>query len=364
MSSQSAVRRDRLRRKLRKAEVDALLVTNCHNVTYLSGFTGEDSWLIVGRDNDLLISDSRFRTQLGEECVDLEARIRPRTLSLVDAAADSLGKMKIAHVGVEAASVSLATHEVLAAGLTSAKLVPLLGMVEELREIKDKGEVAAIRRAIYQAEKSMGVITAAMTKDQTEREIAGNIEHELRRFGGRNCSFEPIVAVGPRSALPHAPPTNRRIGESDFVLVDWGAREDLYVSDLTRVFVTGRISPKLERIYGVVLKAQRRAIESMKPGVSMGAVDLVARSTIEKAGFGKQFGHGLGHGIGLEVHEAPRLAEGNDRQLKPGMVITVEPGIYLPGWGGVRIEDDVLITRNGHRVLSSITKELEACIIR
>ncbi len=163
--------------------------------------------------------------------------------------------------------------------------------------------------------------------------------------------------------LPHAPPTHRGMGESDFVLIDWGACERLYISDLTRLFVTGRISPKLERIYTVVRTAQRRAIESIKPGISMGAVDLAARSVIEEAGFGKNFGHGLGHGIGLEVHEAPRLADKVQKLLEPGMVVTVEPGIYLPGWGGVRIEDDILVTKDGHEVLSGMSTELEDCLV-
>ncbi len=209
----------------------------------------------------------------------------------------------------------------------------------------------------------MGVVRASLTGSQTEREVAANIEHEIRRFGGRGCSFEPIVAVGARAALPHAPPTERQMREADFVLIDWGAREGLYVSDLTRVFVTGRISPKLERVYEVVLKAQLRAIETLRPGVRMADVDRAARSVIEQAGFGERFGHGLGHGIGLAVHEAPRLVDQNQQELKPGMVITVEPGIYLPGWGGVRIEDDVLITRDGHEVLSSLPKSLDSSLI-
>ncbi|MEM7314112.1 MAG: Xaa-Pro peptidase family protein, partial [Planctomycetota bacterium] len=291
--------------------------------------------------------------------------IRPRTTSLAAAVCDCARKQKVGSLGVESSDVTMALHEVLTTQLSATTIVGVSDVVEELREIKDKSEIEAIRRAVRLAEKSIGVIRASLTADQSELQIAANIEHEIRRFGGVGCSFPPIVAVGPRAALPHAPPTNREVGESDFTLIDWGAREQeqLYISDLTRVFVTGRISPKLERVYGIVLKAQKNAIKAVRPGVSMGVVDAAARNTIHKAGFGKQFGHGLGHGIGLDVHEAPRLIDKEERQLKPGMVITIEPGIYLPGWGGVRIEDDILVTKDGHEVLSSVPKELEDCVI-
>ena len=171
------------------------------------------------------------------------------------------------------------------------------------------------------------------------------------------------MAVGPRSALPHAAPTQQLIGEADFVLIDWGAVRSQYMSDLTRLLVTGKISPKLRKVYGVVFKAQRQAIASIKPGKLLEEVDAVARRVIARAGFGKYFGHGLGHGVGLEIHEAPRLAPGQKMPLRAGMLVTVEPGIYLPKWGGVRIEDDVLVTRNGHEVLTSVEKDLDDCLV-
>jgi Xaa-Pro aminopeptidase len=208
------------------------------------------------------------------------------------------------------------------------------------------------------------VIRASLRPEQTEFQVAAELEYQIRRFGGAACSFPPIVAVGPRAALPHATPGQKRIGEGDFTLIDWGARSPLYVSDLTRVLVTGKISPKLERIYGVVLKAQLAAIAAVRPGALACDVDGAARTVIEQAGYGRYFGHGTGHGIGLDIHEHPRLATSQKQPLKAGTVITIEPGIYLPGWGGVRIEDDVLITRDGHEVLTAgLGKQLEQCMI-
>ncbi len=356
-------RRDRARRKLKNNGVDALLVSSVANVTYLTGFTGEDSFLVVGKHKDVLVSDTRFSVQLSEECPDMDTAIRPRTKSLLTATAEVVTKMKVSKLAIESDSMSVATYESITDKLPTAKLIGVQGIVESMREIKDRHEIQRIRDAVWQAEKAIGVIRASLVGGQTELQVAADMEHQIRRFGGLGCSFPPIVAVGPRAALPHAPPSHCQIDESDFVLIDWGANEGLYVSDLTRVFVTGRISPKLELIYGVVLKAQRQAIEKIGPGVSMGDVDAAARSVIEQAGYGKRFGHGLGHGIGLQVHEAPRLVDKQQRPLRPGMVVTVEPGIYLPGWGGVRIEDDVLVTRDGHEVLSDLPKDLADCVV-
>ena len=213
------------------------------------------------------------------------------------------------------------------------------------------------------AEKAFGVVRASFRPDKTEKQIADELECQLRLFGAASSSFATIVGVGPRAALPHATVTDRPISSSDFVLIDWGADGGLYKSDLTRVLVTGRISPKLERVYRVVLEAQRVGIEAIRPGVIAEEVDRAARQVIFEAGFGRYFGHGLGHGLGLDVHEAPRLAADSRVVLRPGMVVTVEPGIYLPGWGGVRIEDDVLVTRTGYEVLTSVPKELEEVVV-
>jgi Xaa-Pro aminopeptidase len=196
--------------------------------------------------------------------------------------------------------------------------------------------------------------------EATELRVAHELEHAMRRLGALRASFEPIVAAGRRSALPHARATAAPIGAGGFVLVDWGASDvSGYKSDLTRLIATDKISPKLAKIYRVVLKAQRRGIEVVRPGAKCADVDAAARAVITNSGYGKNFGHGLGHGIGLEIHEGPRVNPRSEETLAPGMVITIEPGIYLPGWGGVRIEDDVLVTRDGFEVLSTLAKELE-----
>jgi Xaa-Pro aminopeptidase len=363
MSERHAARRDRVRRTLAKHKVTALLLTDFTNVTYLTGFTGEDSYLLVREDGDLLISDARFTTQIEEECPGLEMHIRKPGTSMLKALSKVLHQAKISRLAVEADSMTLALRDGVVQELPKLEVHPTSGIVERLRRIKDRQEIAEIRKAVWYAEKAFGVLRATLRPEKTEKQVADELEMQLRLFGAKGCSFPTIVAVGPRAALPHARPTNRCLGESDFVLVDWGADGGLYKSDLTRVLVTGRISPKLERVYRVVLNAQLQAIAAIRPGIAACEVDRVAREAIAAAGFGRCFGHGLGHGIGLQVHEAPRMASNSRVLLQPGMVVTVEPGVYLPGWGGVRIEDDVLVTRSGHEVLTRAAKQLEDVVL-
>jgi Xaa-Pro aminopeptidase len=356
-------RRDRLRHLFRHDGAEALLVTNFTNVTYLTGFTGDDSYLLVHSRGETLISDPRYTTQLGEECPGLDLFIRPPGLTMPKALGKVIRRAKIGHLGAEADSMTLGLRDRIAAELPRSEIVPLGGLVERLRERKDAEEVARIREAVWYAEKAFGVLRATLRPEKTEKQIADELEQQLRLFGARGCSFPTIVAAGSRAALPHARATGNPIGDVDFVLVDWGADGNLYKSDLTRVLVTGKISPKLERIYGVVLKAQQLAMAAIRPGAVAQEVDAIARGVIAEAGFGRYFGHGLGHGLGLEIHEAPRLAAKVPTVLRPGMVVTVEPGIYLPGWGGVRIEDDVLVTRTGYEVLTSAPKSLEEMVV-
>jgi len=359
-----AARRDKLRKAVRKTEAEALLVNNFTNVTYLTGFTGDDSYLLLGDDWEVMLTDGRYTTQLEEECPGLELRARKPGVHMHEAVVKAVKRAKVGRLGIEAESMTVAQRDKLAEGLPKVELVATSGLVEELRVVKDRWEIGRIREAARVAEKAFAVVRATLRPEMTEKFVADELEHQIRLFGARSSSFPNIVAVGHSAALPHAVPGERTLGESELLLVDWGADAGQYKSDLTRVLATGKISPKFERIYEVVLEAQTRAIAAIRPGVKAQDVDQVARRVIADAGYGRRFGHGLGHGIGLEVHEAPRLSAKSETVLKAGMVVTVEPGIYLPGWGGIRIEDDVLVTRDGHEVLTHVGKQLSEIAVR
>ncbi|MFM2096351.1 MAG: hypothetical protein RIS70_3475 [Planctomycetota bacterium] len=358
-------RRQKLRKLLKAAGIPSLLVSETNNVSYLTGFTGDASCLLLTPSDAIVLSDGRFIEQLERECPDLDAEIRLPGTTFPELLERTVGKLKLKlqSIGLEADVTTLSTHEQLVRQLPNVNWVSTRGLVEGLREIKDAEELAAIRRAIDVAQRAFAVMRAKLLPSNTEKDLADELDHQIRQFGGAGCCFEPIVGVGPNGALPHYRAGLVRIEESPFVLIDWGARVGQYISDLTRVLVTGKIPPKLERLYGVVLTAQLRAIEAIRPGVPLEEVDAAARKVIEKAGFGPHFTHGLGHGIGMAVHESPRMAVKQRQTLKAGMVVTVEPGIYLPGWGGIRIEDDILVTRTGHEVLSSVPKALEDCVV-
>ena len=367
-------RRDKLRNLLKEKSLDALLVTEERNVTYLTGFTGDSSFLVIGQSaggkRELLLTDHRYTQQLEDECPGLELAVRGPGVKQSEFTAETLAKFKLPALGIESEAMSVATFEKLREKLSATKLARTENLVESLRESKDQGEIDEIREAIRIAERAFAVIRNSLRLGRSEKEVADELEYQIRLFGGTCGAFPSIIGVGPRAALPHGRPLQgSKIGDHGFVLIDWGARGRLYHSDLTRVLTTGKlcpqhkVEPKLQEVYGVVLAAQRAAIDAIRPGAIMKNVDAAARDVIDRAGFGKNFGHSLGHGIGLAVHEQPRLAPDQDRPLAAGMVVTVEPGIYLPGWGGVRIEDDVLVTEDGCEVLTSVPKELDACAV-
>jgi Xaa-Pro aminopeptidase len=355
-------RRELLTRKLRDQDLDAMLITKFVNVTYLTGFTGDDSYLLLTRDKAVLLSDSRYAEQLGEECSGLELEIRRTPTTMTESLAGVCQSCRVGTVAVEGESMTLAHRDRLAQAMPKISWKPVAAWVEDLRAIKDEDEVAEIRRSIALAEEVFAELKANLRGDQSERGLAADLEHRIRHRGGRGCAFSPIVAAGPRAALPHAQVTDATVAGHPLLLVDWGAKAGLYCSDLTRVLALDRISPRLQEVYEVVLEAQLRAISAVRAGVLMSDVDAAARGYIAEAGHGDHFGHGLGHGFGLEIHENPRLTPSENRPLEAGMVITIEPGVYLPGWGGVRIEDDVLVTANGCEVLTSATKELSDCV--
>ena len=358
-----STRREKLQKKLARNGCDGLLINHRPNIRYLTGFTGEDAFLLVTRDRNLLVSDERFRQQITQECPDLSAAFRGPGGSTLRVAAKAAKDQGLRNLGVESDSIPLNWYSSLVDDLSKTKVLATSNQVESLREIKDRQEIVALRRSVKIAERAFAVLRAELTESSTELELAWAIESHIRKFGGEGCSFPPIVASGPRAALPHAEPTTGQIGEHPFLLVDWGATYDEYCSDLTRMIVVGKTPPKFAKIYKIVLEAQLAAIDAIAPGVPLKDIDAVARTVIGDAGYGKKFGHGLGHGIGLEIHEAPSIAFSQNRPLKPGMVVTIEPGIYLPRWGGIRIEDDILVTKNGHEVLTTVPSNLESTML-
>ncbi len=357
-------RRGRLRKAMAKVGVDSLLVTDFNNVTYLTGFGGDDSYLFVRADGETLLTDGRYVTQLEEECPDLDLDVRKPGVPMLHAVVRILNAANVSRLGVEGDTMTVGLEDKIADKLPSIAIVPTSGLVEKLRQVKDKDEIELTKKAIWYAERAFEVIRAGLRPDQSEKEICDALEYQYRVFGAKGASFPSIIGVGARAALPHGTPGQTRVEESDFILIDWGATDakGQYRSDLTRTLVTGKIPPKFAKVYKTVLEAQTKAIEAIKPGVVCHDIDAIARGVIADAGFGKRFTHGLGHGVGLVIHENPRFAAKNQTVLKPGMIMTVEPGVYFPGWGGIRIEDDVLVTRNGYEVLTHTPRQLEECI--
>lgn len=328
-------RRTQVCRQFREHDVEGLLVTNEKNVSYLTGFTGEDSYLLLDKKRAILISDSRFTTQIQEECPQLKTSIRGPGQTMSGTVSKLVNQSGISNLGIESSSLTVQIFETLGVAMKTGHLVPVDSLVENIRLIKDRDEIALIKEAVEQAERGFEAMKASLIGEDTELQVAHQLEQWMRRFGASGNSFPSIIAVGPRSALPHARPTEGLISGSGFLLVDWGADHPSgYKSDLTRMIVTGKVSSKLEKIYKLVLKANEKAIEAVRPGVRCRDVDSVARKVIEQGGYGKKFGHGLGHGLGLDVHEGPRVGPTSETVLEPGMIITIEPGIYLPGWGG------------------------------
>jgi Xaa-Pro aminopeptidase len=365
-----AARRRDLAKQLKPLGLDALLVSNPVNVTYLTGFTGEASYLVVGRNRQLLITDGRFTEQLADECPDLPLAVRPPTITAPPYVAKVLSDLGFHGVGFESRHVTVALLETWRELAPAIDWSPQAGLVEAMRVIKDDDEVRQIREAIAIAERAYAMFRAMLAPEASERELCDALEQYVRKAGGTGTSFPSIVAAGPRSALAHAPPTAQTVASADWLLVDWGAAGVYYKSDLTRLLVTRRswfrprkersADPKLAKVYAAVLHAQERAIAAVRPGVGAKAVDAAARAALAEAGFEKAFTHGLGHGLGLQVHEAPDLRASSADVLQSGMVVTIEPGVYLPGWGGVRIEDDILVTPAGCDRLTTLPRDFAA----
>jgi Xaa-Pro aminopeptidase len=366
-------RRQKLLRCLASESLDALLITSPINVSYLTGFSGDSSYLLVGHDRSVLVSDSRFTQQIQEECPDLETSIRPLGKTVLQATAELLLELGYRLVGFESTHLTVAELEKFRETAAPVNWQGGADRVERLRLIKDQSEIRQIREAIQIAERAFRAFQACLRATNSEKELADALEHYVRLFGGQGCSFPGIVAMGKRSALPHAPPSSKTLEGEQLMLVDWGAAGRFYKSDLTRMVITRKnsaFSGPLDRqwdgrtadIYRLVLRAQQGAIAKIRPGVTGKEVDAEARAIIAEGGYGDFFGHGLGHGLGLEVHEGPALRPGAENVLQAGMVVTVEPGIYLPDWGGIRIEDDVLVTEDGFELLSSLPNDWNSAV--
>jgi Xaa-Pro aminopeptidase len=336
-------------------ETNALLILSEKNIRYLTGFTGGDGALMAGPDWLTLLVDGRYVTQARAEAHGVEVfEFRNR----VDGIAAVVSERAIGEIGFESPAFNVEEYLKLQERLPEMTLRPLPKGFEFLRAVKDESEIDRIREAARIAGEALAAVREMIRPGVREKEIALELEYRMRRDGAEKVSFETIVAAGANSALPHATPGRRAIADGDCVLIDYGAVCDGYHSDETCTFVVGCASERQREVYRLVLEAHDRAIRAIRAGVSCGEIDRIARLCLGEAGLGGLFSHGAGHGVGLDVHEAPRLAAGREEILRAGMVVAVEPGVYLPGVWGIRIEDTVLVTEEGCEILTRSSKDL------
>lgn len=352
-----SARADRLAGLLADAGADVMLVTNLVNVRYLTGYTGSNGVALIGPDQRTFITDFRYLEQVAEE-VDPAFDRRQAPLDLLEAVEDVLGN-RPSRVGFEESHVSVRQYARLRELLSGRHdLIGTCGLVEGLRAVKEPEEIARIRAASELADSAFEKLIGGGLIGRTERRLAMVLEQEMRELGATRPSFDSIVAAGPHGAQPHARPRDVEIARGSMVVIDWGAELDGYCSDCTRTVAAGSPTRGVEDVYRLVLEAQLAGVSAVKAGADGREVDAVARAVIGAGGNGDRFGHGLGHGVGLEVHEAPRLSQSSEDALRAGNVVTVEPGVYIPGAFGVRIEDLVVVTHDGREVVSGISKEL------
>ncbi len=348
-----------LRERMSQAGLDAMLIAKPENRRYLSGFTGTSANLILTEDQALLFTDFRYLEQASSQCTGWT--IVESGSSFVETAGDALAKQGVRSLGFESFDLSFAsvesfrTWEHMVEGL---RLVPTAKFVESLRMVKDADEIECIKKAAFIADDTFAYILTVLRPGMTEKDVALELEYQMRLRGASGSSFTTIVASGRRSALPHGVASNKVLESGDFVTMDFGAVYEGYVSDVTRTVCLGQPSTEQRELYNIVLEAQERALDAAAPHMLASELDAAARNFIDAKGYKDAFGHGLGHGIGLEIHEDPRIRLGGEDMLLPGMTITIEPGIYLPQFGGVRIEDDVLLTEQRASVLTSAPKNL------
>jgi Xaa-Pro aminopeptidase len=350
-------RAERLSELVGEADLDVLLVTDLVNVRYMTGYSGTNGLALVGPRTRTFLTDFRYVEQAAVEVhPSFDRRRAPQ--DLLDSVAEALPAGDV-RVGFEDARMSVRQHARLRELLPARiELVPAGGLVERLRAVKEPAEIEAIRAATKLADAACERLLRDGLLGRTEREVAIALEHDMRERGAERPSFETIIAAGPHGALPHAQPRNEPIRRGDLVVIDWGAQVDGYCSDCTRTVAIGQADSEARRVYELVLEAQLAGLQAVRAGESGRGADAVARGVIEAGGHGEQFGHGLGHGVGLDIHEAPRLSQRSEDELRAGNIVTVEPGIYVPGRFGVRIEDLVVVTDDGCEILTNIPKRL------
>ena len=353
-----SARIDALRAQLSKLKCDALVVSHLTNVAYLTGYSGSSGLVLITRDGPLFFTDFRYQQQAAAQVGGVaKVQIAPQGDGLWKAAMKTVKKRGIQRLGFEAQHLSVASFgEIQKMAGKDAQFIATQGAVERLRAIKSAEELAVIREAVRVADEVMQEAQKMLRPGLTELEVAQGIESGIRERGGAGTSFTTIVASGERSSLPHGVASEKVIEKNDLVTIDMGALYHGYCSDMTRTVCVGQSNEKQRAIYELVYRAQVAACHAVKPGANCKAVDAVARDIIQKAGYGDNFGHGLGHGVGVDIHEAPRLAKAGKGRLKAGMVVTSEPGVYLPDFGGVRIEDMLVVTPDGAEILTQTPK--------
>ena len=337
-------------------KLHGLVVTALPNIRYLTGFTGSNAALLLTSENSRLFTDPRYKIQAAQE---IRGGVTIARGPLWPAVLKVVQKWGLRRIGFESERISFKTYETLKKELPLGAVVePVPGWIEEQRMTKSPDEVEAIRLAVMTNSSAFSTVLRTIRPGVSESDVAAELEYQMRRAGAEKAAFDTIVAAGHRSALPHARPTSHRLAPNQLLLIDMGATREGYTSDMTRVIAFGKPKPAWKRIYQAVLEAQLAAISSVREGVTAGAVDRTARQTLRDHGLDKAFVHSTGHGLGLEIHEAPRIGKRDKTLLKEGMVITIEPGAYVEGTCGVRIEDTVLVTRMGCEVLTPTSKEL------
>lgn len=344
-------------REILPPEVDGILVSQPHNRRWVSGFTGSSGTAIIGRKGEpVFLTDFRYTEQAGVQCQGYQIiKQSDKVEKDICSIARDLG---IKRLGFEKDHVSVAYFEKLAEGLPDIELVGLEDKIIELRAVKEPEEIELLAQAVAIGDKAFAHILGFLRPGLTERQVALELERYMQDLGATGASFETIVASGPRSAMPHGVAGERVLGNNEFVKMDFGCVYKGYCSDMTRTVVLGKADAKQREIYDIVLAAQEAALAGIKAGITGKEADALSRDVIERKGYGENFGHGLGHGVGLAIHELPRASHLSDKPLPANSVVTVEPGIYLPGWGGVRIEDMIVVLEDGIRNLTSSPKEL------